>query len=47
MDISYERNYQGAWVLRAIVGGYLFTRTYMGYTKREATALFRQEAKTA
>lgn len=45
MTISYNRNYAGAWVLSANVNGYLETTQYMGYTKREATQLFRQHIK--
>ena len=35
----------GAWQVSDIIGGYLVTRTYYGYTKREAIALFRAETK--
>jgi hypothetical protein len=42
-DISYRRTFQGAWALSAIVGGYREERQYMGYTKREASRLFRNE----
>jgi hypothetical protein len=44
MTITVERNHAGAYVLSAIVGGYLVTRQYYGYTKREALRLFRTEA---
>jgi len=33
--------HSGAWIVSQIVGGYLVSRTYYGYTKREAVALFR------
>jgi hypothetical protein len=33
--------HSGAWIVSEIVGGYLVSRTYYGYTKREAVALFR------
>jgi hypothetical protein len=36
-----ERNYQGAWVISDIIGGYRVARSYYGYTKREAIRLFR------
>jgi hypothetical protein len=41
--MSAYRNYQGAWVVSDIVGGYLETRTYFGYTERQALAEFRRE----
>jgi hypothetical protein len=43
MTITVERNHAGAYVLSAIVGGYLVTRQYYGYTKRDAVALFRRD----
>lgn len=43
MTISYRKTFQGAWALSAVVGGYLEERQYFGYTKREATAMFRAE----
>ena len=33
----------GAWVVSDIVGGYLTTRTYYGYTRSEAVRKFRAE----
>jgi hypothetical protein len=38
-----DRNYEGAWVVSDIVGGYWVSRRYYGYTKRQALALFRAE----
>ena len=43
--ITAERLHpSGAWNLSAIIGanGYRLARSYYGYTKREAVALFRQ-----
>jgi hypothetical protein len=37
----------GAWEVSDIVGGYLVTRIYYFYTKREAIALFRKEVSDA
>lgn len=34
----------GAWRVSDIVGGYYMARTYYGYTKREALAMFNREA---
>jgi len=43
--MTIERNYEGAYVVSDIVGGYLVTRSYYGYTRREAIALFKAEIK--
>ena len=43
--MTIERNPNGSLVLSDIVNGYLFTRVYYGYTKKEARALFAQEIK--
>jgi len=45
MSISYRVTFQGAYELSTIVNGYFETRQYMGYTKREATQMFREEMK--
>lgn len=45
--ISYRRTFQGAWELSTTRNGYLFTRQFMGYTKREATTLFRAVLRDA
>ena len=45
--MTIDKNAEGAWRISAIVGegagGYLLTRTYYFYTKREAIRLFKQE----
>jgi hypothetical protein len=46
MTITTNRNRNGGLVLSAVVGGYLVSRQYYGYTKREALKLFRSELKT-
>jgi hypothetical protein len=43
--MTIEKNYEGAWVVSDIVGGYLVTRRYYYYSKREALAMFRAEAR--
>jgi cell division protein YceG involved in septum cleavage len=46
MATSYRRTFQGAWELTdSTKQGYLFTRQYFFYTKREATRLFREALK--
>lgn len=40
--IKYHR---GFWQISAVVNGYLVQRQYMGYTKKEAVRLFKEEAK--
>ncbi len=43
MDI--DRNREGAWRICDEVNGYLETRVYYFYTKREAIQKFKQEMK--
>ena len=43
--MSIERNFEGAYVVSDIIGGYLVVRRYYGYTKKEAIALFKSEMK--
>lgn len=45
MAMLIERNHNGSWCISAIIRGSLFTRTYYGYTKREAVAEFRHDRK--
>lgn len=45
MTISYRKTYQGAWELSTVEYGYRIHRQYMGYTKREATKLFKKQVK--
>lgn len=40
-EMVIEKNYEGAWVISAIVDGYSVTRRYYGYTKQEARQLFK------
>lgn len=42
-EVSATRNHAGAWVVSALHGGYLVTRVYYGYTKREAIRKFTEE----
>ena len=35
--------HSGAWVVSDIIGGYLVTRTYYGYTSVQALRLFKEE----
>lgn len=43
--MSIERTFQGAYKISAIVNGYLVTKQYMGYTKREAVQAFKEFTK--
>jgi hypothetical protein len=43
--VIVERTYQGAWCISDTVRGYLVTRTYFGYTRREAERMFRAETR--
>ena len=37
--------HSGAWIVYGVVNGYLLTRTYYGYTKRESIRLWKEAAK--
>lgn len=44
--MTIEKNREGAWVIYALGrDGYLVTRSYYGYSKREAVRLFREDMK--
>jgi hypothetical protein len=43
IEITYDRTFQGAWRITAMVNGEYKTRQYFDYTKREAAAEFRAE----
>jgi hypothetical protein len=43
--VSIDKNHEGAYVISDIVSGYLVTRRYYGYTKREALRLFKEETR--
>ncbi len=45
MTVSVEKTFQGAWRVSAIVGGFWVSKQYMGYTKREAVARFKEQHK--
>ena len=45
--LTIDRTSDGAWRISAIVGGYLVTRRYHFYTRRESVALFLSEMKGA
>ena len=41
MDISYERNSEGAWLLSTIYDDRFYKKVYYFYTKKEASQLFK------
>ena len=43
--MSITKNHQGAYVISDIINGYRVQRVYMGYTKREAVAMFKNDTK--
>jgi hypothetical protein len=45
MEIIYERNGQGAWVLTTLYQNRYVRQAYFFYTKKEATQLFKQFVK--
>lgn len=42
-SLNIERTFQGAWRISALVNGYLVTKQYFGYTKKEAVTAFQLE----
>lgn len=47
LEVSMERNYDGAWYCSAIVDNCRVHGLYYGYTKREARKLFVQDHCTS
>jgi hypothetical protein len=44
--MTIEKNREGAWFIYALGGdGYLVTRSYYGYTKRESIRLFNEHMR--
>lgn len=41
--MSIVKNREGAWVVSDIAQGYLVTRVYYGYSKREAVRRFKAQ----
>jgi hypothetical protein len=42
--MTIERTFQGAWRISGMIDGYLVTRQFFGYTKKEAIAAFKEVA---
>ena len=40
-----EKGSQGQWLITALINGYLVTRQFFGYSRKEAIKLFLQEVK--
>ena len=43
--MTIDRTFQGAYRISAIVNGYLVSKQYIGYTKREAIQAFKELTK--
>ena len=43
--MTIERTFQGAYRISAVVNGYLVSKQYMGYTKKEAIQAFKEATK--
>jgi hypothetical protein len=43
--VTIEKNSEGAYFISDIVDGYLVTKRYYGFTKREAVRLFKEETR--
>lgn len=44
-SLVIERTFQGAWMISGMINGYLVSEQYMGYTKKEAVAMFKSTHK--
>ena len=44
-NMTIERTFQGAYKISAIVNGYLVSKQFIGYTKREAIQAFKEFTK--
>lgn len=45
MDIIYDRNREGAWVLSTFIGNEYYKKVFYFYSKKEATQLFKSYVK--
>ena len=43
--MTVDKNSEGAWRVSDIINGYLVTKRYYGYTKKEAIKMFKEEYK--
>lgn len=43
--MTVDKNAEGAWRISDIVNGYLVTKVYYFYTKREAIKLFKEQTR--
>lgn len=41
--MTVRKTFQGAWEVSSIINGYLVTRQYIGYTRKEAIQMFLKE----
>lgn len=42
-SLQIEKTFQGAWRISAMVNGYLVSKQYFGYTKKEAISQFQHD----
>lgn len=45
MEITYQRNGEGAWLLFTIYNNRFYKKVYYFYSKKEATSLFKEFVK--
>ena len=43
--MTVTKNPNGSLTVSKVINGYLYTKTYYGYTKREAVSLYTRESK--
>jgi hypothetical protein len=43
--MTITKNHNGSLTVSKVINGYLYTKTYYGYTKKEAVSLYTRETK--
>jgi hypothetical protein len=41
--MTIEKGKQGQWIITAIINGYLVSKQFFGYSKKDAIALFKKD----
>ena len=44
-NVQLEKRHDGAYVVSSLINGYLVTRVYIGFTKREAISYFKNHLR--
>lgn len=43
--MTIEKTFQGAYKISSVINGYLVTKQYIGYTKKESISKFKNDTK--